>query len=183
MTSLPHDRLAYRIDRSDVITAVNDAWEPFAQANDASHLANVLGQSVWDHVSDDTTRQVYRDLIAGVRRGRTVTFTYRCDAPGLRRFMRMTMLPEPDGAVGFDSIVERAEPRAPVPLLAPPDDRPGSDVLRMCSWCKRVHLDEAWREVEVAVERLGLFHGGPMPGLTHGMCEACYARVTAAGDF
>lgn len=43
-------------------------------------------------------------------------------------------------------------------------------------------VDEAWtwQEVEVAVEWLGLFGGGPAPSLTHGMCEDCYARVMAA---
>lgn len=107
-------RLTYRIDRGDVIAAVDDAWAPFARANEAPHLADVLGRPLWDYVSDDTTRQVYRDLLARVRAGHDVTFPYRCDAPALRRFMRMTMRPAPERGVVFESDVIRTEAR-PVP--------------------------------------------------------------------
>lgn len=186
MTIVEHDRLTYRIDRHDVIADVNDGWAPFAQTNHAPQIADVLGQSLWDHVADGTTRQVYRDLLARVREGHEVTFSYRCDAPALRRFMRMTMIPAPDRGVVFQSVVERTEARAVSPLVDGPaagqPGPPGSSgvIVRVCSWCKRVHVRETWQEVEVAVEWLGLFGGGPAPSLTHGMCEDCYARVMAA---
>lgn len=186
MSSAPHQRLTYSIDRSDTIAAVNDAWAPFARANQAPQLADVLGQSIWDHVVDDTTRQVYRDLMTRVRDGHEVTFPYRCDAPALRRFMRMTMIPAPDRGVVFQSVVERTEARAASPLVdGAPAGAPGSPgstgvLVRVCSWCRRVHVRETWQEVEVAVEWLGLFAGGPAPSLTHGMCEDCYARVMEA---
>ena len=175
-----HDRLTYRIDRGDVITAVDDAWAPFARANGAPQLADVLGRPLWDYVSDDTTRQVYRDLVARVRAGHDATFPYRCDAPALRRFMRMTMRAAPQRGVVFESEVVRTEAR-PVPLLL--DQKPAGSsgvIVRVCSWCKRVHVRETWQEVEIAVERLDLFAGGPSPSLTHGMCEDCYARVMQA---
>lgn len=177
------DRVTYRIDRRDVLTAVNDAWAPFARSNEAPQLTDVLGQSLWDHVSDDTTRQVYRDLLVRVRNGHEVAFAYRCDAPALRRFMRMTMRQAPDSGVEFESVVERTEPRPPSPLIDGPGTGPRSSgvLVRVCSWCRRVHVRETWQEVEVAVERLGLFAGGPAPSLTHGMCEDCYARVMSAG--
>ncbi|MDQ3171420.1 MAG: hypothetical protein M3Q55_14895 [Acidobacteriota bacterium] len=173
-------RLIYRIDRGDVIADTNDAWAHFAQANQAPQLSDVLGQSLWDHVSDNTTRQIYRDLIARVRAGHEVTFPYRCDAPALRRFMRMTMRPAPDRGVLFDSVIERAEARPAPPLLGGPAAGSSGVIVRVCSWCKRVHVRETWQEVEVAVESLGLFDG-PAPALTHGMCEDCYARIMQAG--
>lgn len=178
------DRLTYRVDRGDVITEVDEAWAPFARANQAPQLENVLGQSLWDHVADDTTRQVYRDLLSRVRSGHEVSFPYRCDAPALRRFMRMTMRHGHDRGVVFESVVERTEPRPASPLVdGAPAGPPGSSgvIVRVCSWCRRVHVKETWQEVEVAVERLGLFAGGPAPSLTHGMCEDCYARIMAAG--
>ena len=105
------------------------------------------------------------------------------DAPALRRYMRMTMRPLPRGGVEFDSLVDRIEPRSPALLTqAPPPPVCASGVVvRVCSWCKRVHVRETWQEVEVAVEWLGLFAGGPSASLTHGMCEDCYARVMADG--
>lgn len=177
VSTAPGERLTYRIDRRDVISDVHGAWAAFATANGAPQIANVLGQSLWDHVSDDTTRQVYHDLLARVRTGHAVTFSYRCDAPDLRRFMRMTMREVAAGSVEFDSVVERTEARAVPSLLDTPAGGTSGIIVRVCSWCKRVHVRETWQEVEVAVERLGLFTGGPAPSLTHGMCEDCYARV------
>ncbi len=52
MAVMAGERLLYQIDRDDVIAAVDDAWAPFAQANQAPQLTDVLGQSVWDHVAD-----------------------------------------------------------------------------------------------------------------------------------
>lgn len=184
MTPDTRERLTYRIDRRDVLTEVGEAWAPFARDNQAPQLADVVGQSLWDHIADDTTRQVYRDLMARVRDGREVTFPYRCDAPATRRFMRMTMRPARDRGVEFESVVERAEARDASPLVyGPPAGPPGTSgvIVRVCSWCRRVHVRETWQEVEVAVEQLGLFAGGPVPSMTHGMCEDCYASVMAAG--
>lgn len=181
MNAPARDRLTYRIDHRDVIAAVDDAWTPFARANEAPHLADVLGRPLWDFVSDDTTRQVYRDLAARVRAGHEVTFAYRCDAPALRRFMRMTMRPAPHRGIEFDSVVERAEPRAAVPLFEGTSAGTSGVTVRVCSWCRRVHVRETWQEVEIAVDWLRLFAGGPMPALTHGMCEDCYARVMRDG--
>src|SRR5450631_2450126 len=86
--------VSYQIDGHDDIISVNSAWKAFARSNGAPHLAEqVVGRSLWEFVSDGTTRQVYRDLLVRVRGGRTVTFSYRCDSPSLRRYMRMTMTP------------------------------------------------------------------------------------------
>ncbi|HXG86783.1 MAG TPA: hypothetical protein VNJ02_00490 [Vicinamibacterales bacterium] len=89
--------VSYRIDEYDSIAALGDDWVSFAIANDAPHLADVTGRSLWDFVSDSTTRQVYRRLLARVRHGHTIRFSYRCDAPLLKRFMQMTMRPAPAG--------------------------------------------------------------------------------------
>ena len=178
---MPDERLTYLIDRRDVITAVSEGWAPFARANGAPRLEDVLGRSLWDYVVDDTTRQMYRDLSARVRDGHQVAFPYRCDAPSLRRFMRMTMRQAPDRGVVFDSVVERTEARPRAPLVSGPPPGSSGVIVRVCSWCRRVHVRETWQEVEAAVEALGLFAGGPEPALSHGMCEDCYARIMQAG--
>lgn len=96
----PADLLTYQIDSADRITSVSGSWDLFAAANDGGTRAtDVVGHSLWDFVVHNTTRQVYRDLIARVRGGRPVTFSYRCDSPTLRRFMRMTMRPGASGPV------------------------------------------------------------------------------------
>jgi len=170
----------YHIDRQNRIVSLSDTWRTWAESNGAPHLADgVLGRSLWDFVGDYQTREVYRTLLARVRDGQQVRFPYRCDAPDLRRFMRMTMTSDGEGGVWFDSETLRTEPRprcwrAPLPPEAP------EMLLRACGWCKRVAVDGAWEEIEVAVARLDLFGGPATPALTHGMCPPCYEQFMSA---
>lgn len=180
---MPEETVTYGIDRYDVIAYVGGQWATFAEESETPSLNDdLVGRPLWDFVSGDTTRHVYKDLIARARAGRSLSFTYRCDAPALRRFMRMRMLPSGDGGVTFRSTTERTETRAPVALLEP-GARAGRVIVTICSWCKRARVEGGWHEVEVAVTRLGLFDGGPMPGLSHGMCDECEARVTESGEW
>lgn len=182
-TPTPADLLTYQIDGVDRITSVSGSWDLFAAANDGGTRAtDVVGHSLWEFVAHDTTRHVYRDLIARVRGGRRVAFSYRCDSPTRRRFMRMTLSPGSDGTVTFDSQVVRTEPREAPALTISPDAQTG-ELLRVCGWCKRVAVgDDEWVEVEIAVERLGLMTGHSTVAVTHGMCPECYTRVMAEVD-
>jgi hypothetical protein len=170
--------LTYQIDSVDRIISVSSSWDAFAAANGGGIRAtDVVGHSLWDFVVHDTTRQVYRDLIARVRSGRSVAFSFRCDSPTRRRFMRMTMRPGVNGTVTFDSQVLRTEPREAPAVTISPDTRTG-DLLRICGWCKRVAVgDDEWVDVEIAVDRLGLMADRSPVGVTHGMCPECFTRV------
>lgn len=176
------ERVSYRLDDRDDIVFVSDSWGPFATANGAPGLAaGVLGHSLWDFVGEITTRQLYRDLIARVRTGRTAAFDYRCDAPERRRFMHMTMRPCDRHGVEFESVTLRTEGRRPVAIAARSAD-PAQRLLRICSWCKRVDVGRAWDDIETAVSRLGLFAAGAPPALTHAICAPCQARMLAEID-
>lgn len=175
-TPAPLERVTYRIDVNDVIIAVGDDWAAFARRNNAPALdADTIGRSLWDFVEGDTTRFVYRALLARVRSGQSITFGYRCDAPALRRYMQMTMRPVGEGGVEFESTTVRVEPRAPViaTAAAPHTDGP---LVRMCSWCNRVEYGGTWGELEAAAEPLGLFAATDPPLITHAMCPSCFAR-------
>lgn len=173
------ERVSYQIDGDDAIRCVGASWNAFATANGAPQMDDrVVGCSVWTFVSDETTRQVYRALIARVRAGQTATFSYRCDAPSLRRFMQMTMTSSAGHGVAFDSVTIRTETR--VPLGFGMESQPCRDrMLRVCGWCKRMDVGGDWEEIDVAVECVGLFAGSPTPTLTHAMCPPCFARVMA----
>ena len=81
------------------------------------------------------------------------------------------------GVVRFESRIICEEPRRPVPVLDPWTDRSG-DLVRMCSWCNRIWLEEGrWVEIEEAVAALELFAAVPPPPLTHGMCTPCFEIV------
>jgi hypothetical protein len=97
----------YVVNRSDVLVQVNDAWSAFAMANGAPHLVaeHVIGRSIWDFIGDDSVRELYRSLMRRVRNGGRSQFHFRCDSPGWRRYMLMTLAAAPtwsghDGRAG-----------------------------------------------------------------------------------
>ena len=50
----------------------------------------------------------------------------------------------------------------------------------ICSWCKKVRVEDQWCEVEEAVIRLQLL--SEIPELTHGICPACADNLTRRID-
>lgn len=159
--------VVYRIDAGDMLVEVNDAWRAFALENGAPSLADgAVGTSLWAAIDGAELRHVWGILLDRARAGAPVDVPYRCDGPGMRRHMRMTMRGFPDGGVEFVSRILDAEPREPVPT---------DELLRACSWCNRFHVGE-WLEPEDATERAGLLGAAPPP-ITHGICEDCRAEV------
>ena len=174
-------QVTYRIDEHDRIASVSESWDSFAILNHGGPAAaDTVGRPLWDFLSGDVTRQVYRDLITRARSGRAITFSFRCDAPMLRRFMRMTMSSSANSGVTFDSLTLRVEPRDHVTV--PVCDTPTDDLLRICGWCKRLAIGDEWMEVEAAIGPLGVFIGRPFGGVTHAMCPDCFSRVRAETD-
>jgi len=170
----------YELDAEFRIRAVDAAWSEFALANGAPELVvppGPLGHSVFGYLHDATTAHLYRRLFEGVgRTGRSVVFPFRCDSPGLRRFLEMEIGPQEPSGLHLQTRVVRLEARSPVALLerAP---RRSAQLLRMCSWCKAVEVAGRWRDLEDAVVALRLFESEALPGLTHGICARCQERM------
>lgn len=76
------------------------------------------------------------------------------------------------------STVRRTEPNPGGAVLQGGSSHTGP-MLRVCSWCTKVDMDGGWEELEVAVPKLHLFEAGPLPTLTHGICEECLERMEA----
>jgi hypothetical protein len=168
----------YRVNAEDNIVSVDANWTRFAVENGlALPIAEKMaGNSLWDYLSDLTTRHLYRIFMHRVRQsGHDIMVPFRCDAPDRRRFMRMTIARLPDSGVEFRSVLLHEEPRAIVPLLDPGVPR-RADFLEMCSWCKKIRAPD-WMEVEEAVERLKLFEATPLPWVSHGCCPDCEHRL------
>lgn len=172
------DEIHYRLNDRDEIVFVSEAWGPFAAANGDDRLAAaaVLGRPLWEFISDPSTRLLYRDILARVRAGVPVRFTFRCDSPACRRLLAMEVSGGPGGGAELRTRTLSEEEREPQPLLD--RGRPRSEeFVRVCGWCKKVDVGGRWAEVEEAVARLGLFDRPLLPQVTHGICEDCYARM------
>ncbi len=171
----------HRIDAGLCISFVCPEWLAFASENgyDTSAQAE-LGRPLFSAIVDEETRHLYKVLIQRARSSRhPLEFSYRCDSPDRRRWMRMQMryLADSD-EVEFASRLLRTEERPHMPLIALDHKRPVSErMLSMCSWCKSVLAEQAWVEVEEAVRQLRIFASDAMPRISHGICPDCSKRL------
>lgn len=174
--------LVYRVDARERFTYVNAAWLDFALDNATEAVVasltpeNLVGQSLWEYVTDQTTRMLYRSVMARVRSREGVQFAFRCDSPDCRRLLQMQIALLDSGEIEFRTTPITIEPRPFVPLLdatAPRDEA----WISMCSWCNRVRYLHGWYEVEVAVELGALFELARLPKVTHGICDDCYRQM------
>jgi len=133
---------------------------------------------LWSFVGDDTTRELYRRMVARARNGHTVQFRYRCDAPAERRVFEMRIDLMPGDEVEFHSQMVSSEPRSPVGWLHRTAAR-SRDFVAMCGWCGRVSLSAGqWVEIEQAIEQHRAFQGAVAPRITHGICPECLQRMS-----
>ena len=172
------DRIRYSIDKHDRLTRVSSSWTAFAIENDAPELIaeKVHGRSLWEFIADSTTEHLYRRIIANVRGGGVATFGLRCDSPGWRRSLEMTISPGA-GEVVFDVRVLTIEPREPQDLF----DRNAvhsDEFVTVCGWCNKVEAPEgSWAEVEDAVFILDLFWTKRPPRLDQSVCDDCLKKM------
>jgi len=105
----------YRIDGDNVIIGVSDNWLSFAEKNGGDgrcHPNRVVGMSLLDFVQDMETVHLYEIIIEKVRKtGKPAKFPFRCDSPGMRRFMELVVIPREGGGVELASRAIRTEPR------------------------------------------------------------------------
>lgn len=178
--SRPEQCINYLIDDNDNITYLSEQWQPFADGNKAKKIdtTRVIGKRLSDFITDSKCQHIYWLLINRIRQtGGSFKFPFRCDSPDVRRYMEMEVHQHETGQIEFRSCVLQEEPRESVLLLESNIKRSG-DLLRICSWCKKVKVDEtAWLEVEEAIKKLSLFNAKTLPDLTHGMCPSCYDDV------
>jgi hypothetical protein len=178
-TGLPTIR--YRIDAQDRIIWVNEEWAKFAAENDGGNLgraAGILGQTLWSFIDDQTLCNLYNEMVLLARKGRPISFRFRCDAPRFRRVFEMRISGGTGAEVDFATTLQSEEEREAVSLLDCHQPR-NQQFIRMCSWCQRVFANTRWLPVEAAVVALDLMSGPTVPAITHGICEDCNSKVLA----
>jgi hypothetical protein len=173
--------VVYQLNNRDEVCFVNAAFDEFAVANSGPTAASgtLLNRPVWNFVTDATVQHLYRDLLRRARAGHPIQFEFRCDSPTCRRLLEMKMDCLDDGMVEF-RVRTISEDNRPFQALLDPGAARSDALLRLCAWCKKVHLEDVWVEVEEAAARLRLFERPLLPSLTHGICEPCRQTMTAA---
>lgn len=179
---MAHSPIEYRIDASDRITYVNSTWDAFADANNGAgaRASEVVGRSLWDFITDVSTREIYRQALARIRAGVDLQFSFRCDAPECARLLEMTISrADESGSVAFWTR-EISETRREIAWTSQGDgSAPAEELLRVCGWCNRVDVHGEWMELEDAVPRLKLMEFPEARMITHGICESCLKTMMA----
>ncbi len=172
--------ISYQINSRDEIVFVNDHWSDFAVANSGSDIVRkiILQRSLWSCISNSTTEYIYREILRRVRAGQAIQIKLRCDSAELRRLIELTICPQQDGEVQFDSRPIWIQSRM-LPILFKNNAPRTDNLLIICSWCNKIETGNGkWQEVEEAVESLGLFELEILPMISHGMCDSCYQTVS-----
>ena len=149
----PLATLSYSVDGRDVITAVGGDWDRFAAENGACLTTDrIVGQSLWGHITDRGTREVFGLVLLAVREsGLRLSFPYRCDSPSAQRSMRMTIRPAPDEGVEFLSDVLEVRPLEVSFELAGAGAYNIKNV-NICGHCRKVRTTTGWHEVTAAIQ-------------------------------
>lgn len=139
--------VVYRVDATDRIVAVNEAWRAFAAANEGAGLADPLGQSLWRHIGDQGSRDLYALLLTAIRAsGRPTSYPYRCDSPTLRRLLEMSVCPGDDGDLVFSSRIVSTEPMPHAVMFG--QSLPYSiGRVDVCGNCRKVRDRDGWTDI------------------------------------
>jgi hypothetical protein len=165
----------YRINSRDEIIFVNDIWDKFAVVNKSFSVigSKILGRPIWEFMSDLTTHDIYLELVKKARSGEPVQFKFRCDSPDIRRLLEMQITLVENEQIQFESRTIMAEMRSIQRFFS--IDTPRSEqLISVCSWCNRLNSGkEFWREVEDAINILGIFEKDKLPNISYSTCGEC----------
>ncbi len=174
--------ISYLLSPSGTILKVltPEAWTAFALANGGAAIADprtVEGRPIGAFIAGEETRLSVETALRVAAAGTPLRYLFRCDAPTVRRYMRMRLERTGAGAVRASTHLLAEEPRAARLLFADPMAAPAAWPLRrICSYCKRIeHPGEAgsWLDGE-AYEADG---HSLEARLSHGVCPACAAHL------
>lgn len=173
-------------------------WQTFLKDNPPQDPAlfdctpeQVLGRPLTQFIAGEIVRRTYADLFFDVLSSARsfVRIGYRCDAPTLRRDMRLSVRPiTSNGHVRhllYQSVQIGVQERPPIPLFgAPILDRDADDILTLCAICARVAWPigapvgaREWVEPAEYYRR----DGGDVAQVSHGFCEDCFAKLQQEG--
>lgn len=143
MDSINNSTKYTRNDAEEIVT-VGRNWDSFARENDSPPELlsdNILHRSFWDFVSGDALQHDYRRLIARARAGETLEFSFRCDSPSHRQYMKFTMAPIAGSGVEFVTETVSTQQRQFQQVFDATSARTDGVVVA-CSWCNKLRVGE-----------------------------------------
>jgi hypothetical protein len=185
--------IAYVTDAGGTILSLGrQNWNAFASANGAPELidgAGVLGRNILEFIAGAEVRDSYRRCFEAVGSERVdhIRLLSRCDSPGVKRKLWLTVRPVHGlsklQAMLVQILVVSEELRPPIDLFdfaalrAAAALDPNLPILGMCSYCQNVRFpagstdgEGEWMSAE------GYYHrgGNAKVRISHSMCPTCF---------
>jgi len=174
--------ISYLLSPSGTILEVltPEAWTAFALANGGDGIADpraAEGHPIARFISGEETRLSVETALRVAAAGTPLRYLFRCDAPTVRRSMRMRLERTESGDVRAITHLLAEEPRAARLLFADPLAAPaGWPLRRICSYCKRIEdpgRPGEWLDGEEYESRGHTLEAR----LSHGVCPDCGAHL------
>lgn len=191
------DGIAMILDDQLRITDVGEPnWGRSFEENPPQHPTarnhsneSVLDQPVTEFITGDAVRETFATLFNSVLTGARpfIRIDYRCDAPNLRRDMRLSVSLITTKGEGrhllYHSMMISDQQRPAIPLFGVPvANQEAEDILTLCAICARVAWPvgapagaREWIEPSEYYRR----DGDEVALISHGFCEECYVRLQA----
>lgn len=186
------DGIAYLTSRTGEILAYGTSnWDDFANQSGAPELTkpeNLLGRRLVEFISGEPSKSAYLATAEAVltRAVPRLHYTYRCDAPDLRRTMRfsMTAVRLEDNTLGLlhQSILLKDTPRDPLPLFERPvaaEGEAATEIVSICSYCRSVRYRFGDGEQWIDAEEYYSLGGRDDLLVSHGICPGCWEAIVA----
>lgn len=167
--------ILYRLDAENRIVDVGGDWDRFAIDNDAEEISGhtVVGVPLRRFVSGDITRMFLDTMLMRVRVSNApVSASYRCDSPGLKRQMAMTLNPDGQDIVVTHRVV--AVEHLPRPLqVVKASDSGRRRLVKRCSMCARLSLPGG---AAIAAEDYQSATANSLLAVIYDICTNCQGR-------
>lgn len=171
----------YELDQKDRIVKVGGDWDTFATANGAEELTKdaVIGHPLRRYVLGDVTRMFIDTMLTKVRvTGTPFSVPYRCDSPGTKRFMEMSLfMSSLPGIIVAEHRLVKEQPMPPLSIWAA-DARANSSapgqLFKRCSMCNRL----AGRDgIPIEPDKLQRPDPGSPLRVIYYVCQACQSSI------
>jgi rubredoxin len=145
------EKSIYWLDIKKRILETGGCWDRFALENggDALLSESIIGTSILSFVAGDTSR-IWLDTLLQLAmiKNEPVERPYRCDSPGIRRFMKMTIVPEEAGVLRVEHFIVSMEVRQNPVHFHHALQEGMHGVSWRCSVCGRLKRGERWEEAD-----------------------------------
>jgi hypothetical protein len=135
--------VTYWVNLNYRIKKVNDAFMELAGSEMPPPLDQITweGADIMDLIEGEECRLFYQVMLQRVRiTGKPYAYPYRCDSPGVARYMRMQLTPEAGNVIRHDNFTELERKLIPRIRFYQGD----ASNMKRCSICNRLKSGHTW---------------------------------------